>query len=67
MPYATAPPAEKLNDTADKLLSTAERCRRLSAWIIDRRATDALLQLAEECEQRAGELQEQTGERGRQG
>jgi len=47
-----------LNETAEKLLTTAERCRRLSAWIIDRRATEALLQLAEECEAQIEELRQ---------
>ena len=50
---------DKVNETADKLLTTAERCRRLSAWIIDRPTIEALLQLAKECEERADELRQQ--------
>ena len=61
MPDATTPPAERLNETADKLLATAERCYRLARGITDRRAIEALLQLAEECETRAEELRQRGG------
>ena len=58
MPHAPALPTDRLNETAEKLLTTAERCRRLSAWIIDRRASEALLQLAGECEAQVEELRQ---------
>jgi hypothetical protein len=45
--------SEKLQETADKLLASAERCYRLARGITDRQAITALLQLGEECEQRA--------------
>ena len=45
--------SERLQETADKLLATAERCYRLARGITDRQAIEALLQLAEECEERA--------------
>src|SRR5262249_44174118 len=61
MPHAPAPPTDRLDETADKLLATAERCYRLARGITDRGATDALLQLAEECEQRAEELRQRGG------
>jgi hypothetical protein len=44
--------------TITKLLATAERCRRLATWIVDRRACESLLGLAEECEVKAAELRE---------
>jgi len=49
---------------AGKLRSTADRWRRLAGWIIDRQATEALLLLANECDERAAELQNQTTECG---
>jgi len=54
---------DKLNDTVDKLLTTVERCRRLSSWITDRKAIQALLQLTTECDERAVELREQADKR----
>ena len=42
--------SDRLQETADKLLATAERCYRLARGITDRRAIEALLQLGEECE-----------------
>src|SRR5262249_10515408 len=57
MPH-TAPPPDRLSETTDNLLATAERCRRLSTWIIDRRASEALLQLAGECEAQVEELRQ---------
>jgi hypothetical protein len=50
--------SEKLQRTADTLLTTAERCYRLARGITDRQAIEALLRLAEECEQRAEELRD---------
>jgi len=58
MLYSTAPPIERLHETAYTLLATAERCRRLATWITDRQAIEALLRLAEECEQRAEKLRD---------
>ena len=61
------PTPEQLQATIDGLLQTAERCYRLVRGITDRQAIEALVRLAEECEQRAEELQEQTEEPGRRG
>jgi|GraSoiStandDraft_60_1057301.scaffolds.fasta_scaffold314724_1 hypothetical protein len=44
-----------------RLLETAERCYRLARGITDRQAIEALLRLAEECEQRADELRQGGG------
>ena len=56
-----APPTtDRLETAADRLLETAERCYRLARGITDRQAIEALLQLAEECEERAAELRKQT-------
>jgi hypothetical protein len=49
----TVEPTDRLHETADKLLATAERCYRLAAGITDLQAIAALRQLAQECEQRA--------------
>jgi hypothetical protein len=49
-----------LKEIADRLLATAERCYRLARGITDRQAIEALLSLAEECEERAEELRKQT-------
>ena len=51
---------DTLESTIETLLATAGRCRRLAGWIIDRQATKALLQLAEECEEKAEELRKET-------
>jgi hypothetical protein len=59
MPHAPLAP-DTLDSTIETLLATAERCRRLANWIIDRQATKALLGLAKECEERAAELRKQT-------
>jgi len=64
MPLAPPTATDKLNDTPDKLRSTADRCRRLAGWIIDRQTTEVLLLLANECDERAAELQNQTTECG---
>jgi len=58
---AYAPRTDRLSETADKLLDTAERCYRLAHGITDRQAIEALLQLAQECEQRAEELRQHGG------
>ena len=50
------PTPEQLQTAIDRLLDTAERCYRLARGITDRQATEALLRLAEQCEQRAEEL-----------
>jgi hypothetical protein len=47
-----------LQPTITKLLATAERCRRLATWIVDRRTCESLLKLADESEVKAAELQE---------
>ena len=52
------PTPEQLQRTIDTLLETAERCYLLARRITDRQAMESLLQLAEECEQRAEELRE---------
>jgi len=59
MPNAPTIP-DTLDHTTGTLLATADRCRRLAGWIIDRQATEALLQLARECEEEAAELRRQT-------
>ena len=64
MPSTGLPTPEQLQATIDRLLQTAERCYRLARGIIDRKAIEALVRLAEECEERAEELQEQTEEPG---
>jgi hypothetical protein len=46
----------RLQETAETLLATAERCRRLARGITDLRAIAALWQLAEESEERANVL-----------
>jgi hypothetical protein len=45
-----------LQSTITKLLATAERCRRLATWIVDRQTCESLRALAEESELRAAEL-----------
>lgn len=61
MPAERSEISDKLRESADTLLATAERCYRLARGITDRQAIEALLKLAEECEQRAAELR-QNGE-----
>jgi NTP pyrophosphatase (non-canonical NTP hydrolase) len=51
---------DTLDSTIETLLATAERSRRLAGWTTDRQATRALLQLAEECEEKAEELRKET-------
>ena len=60
MPDRPVPPNERLKETTDTLLATAERCYRLARSITDRQAVEALLRVAEECEERADELRNQT-------
>lgn len=60
MPYAPPIITDQLQTTMDTLLATAERCYRLARGITDRQAIEALLRLAEECEERAEELRKQT-------
>jgi len=62
MPHAPPTATDRLNDTPDKLRSTADRCRRLAGWIIDRQPIEALLQLAKECEEATAELRKQSSE-----
>jgi hypothetical protein len=52
----SATPPERLLETADTLLATAERCYRLARWITDRPAIEALLEMARECEAKAEAL-----------
>ena len=47
-----------LQPTITKLLATAERCRRLATWMVDRQTCESLLELAEESEVSAAELRE---------
>jgi hypothetical protein len=47
-----------LQPTITKLLATAERCRRLATWMVDRQTCERLLELAEESEVSAAELRE---------
>ena len=62
MPHAPTIP-DTLDSTIETLLATAERCRRLAVWLVDRRTTEALLQLAKECDEKAAELRDQAIER----
>ena len=60
----SAPPPEapeRLLETADTLLATAERCYRMAGGIIDRQAIVALWQLAEEYEERAAAIRRGAG------
>src|ERR1051325_3648368 len=52
MPHAPPTATHRLNDTPDTLRSTADRRGRLAGWIIDRQTTEALLRLANECDER---------------
>ena len=54
-------PHDRLEETTDKLLATAERCYRLAGGITDRQAIVALWQLAEECEKRAAAIRRGAG------
>jgi hypothetical protein len=67
MPSTGSPTPEQLQSTIDRLLETAERCYRLARGITDRQAVEGLVPLAEECEQRAEELQQETEKPGRRG
>ena len=57
MPF-TGPTPDRLQTTINKLLATAERCRRLAAFVTDRETCGRLLELAQESEEQAGALQE---------
>jgi len=57
MPF-TGPTPDRLQTTINKLLATAERCRRLAAFVTDREACGRLLELAQESEEQAGALQQ---------
>jgi hypothetical protein len=50
--------ADKVQETIGTLLATTERCRRLAASITDRQTVESLLQIAQECEERAAALRE---------
>jgi hypothetical protein len=55
-------PDEPLAQAAiNKLLETADRCRRIATSITDRQTCDRLLEMAKECEGRASELQGKRG------
>jgi len=56
MPSAGLPTPEQLQATIDRLLETAERCYRLARGITDQQTIDAMVRIAEECEERAEEL-----------
>jgi len=58
MPSAGLPTPEQLQATIDRLLETAERCYRLARVTTDSQVIEALVRLAEECEQRAEELRQ---------
>ena len=49
-------PPEWLEEAAEALLETAERCYRLARGITDRAVIEKLLELAQECEARAEAL-----------
>jgi hypothetical protein len=66
MACADPPTADQLQAAIDRLLETAERYP-LARGITDRQAMEALVRLAEECEQRAEELQQQMEDGTRQG
>jgi hypothetical protein len=52
-----------LQDAINKLLETAQRCRRLAGGITDRATHERMLEMAKECEERAAELRDQAIER----
>ena len=58
MPFR--PDRDSLQSTPERLLDTAERCRRLANSVIDRLTSHRLLEMAKECEERAAELRKQT-------
>ena len=58
MPSASLPTPEQLQATIDRLLETAERCYRLARGITDQQTIDAMVRIAEECEERAEELRQ---------
>jgi hypothetical protein len=47
---------ERFEETADKLLATAERCFRLAMQITDRNTIERLLEVARECEEKAAAI-----------
>jgi hypothetical protein len=56
MSYAATP--DRVQTTINKLLATAERCRRLAPFVTDRETCGRLLELARESEEEAGALQQ---------
>jgi len=60
MPSADPTP-EQLQTAIDRLLETAERCYRLARGVTDRQTIDAMVRIAEECEERAGDLRQHSG------
>jgi len=56
MSYAATP--ERVQTTINKLLATAERCRRLAPFVTDRETCGRLLDLARESEVEADALQQ---------
>ena len=56
MPYSPLIP-DSLQATIQRLLQSAERCRRFAASITDSQTTERLLEMAKECEERAEALE----------
>jgi hypothetical protein len=52
---------DRLQETAEKLLATAERCFRLAMSITDRKTIERLLEMARECEERAAAIRRGSG------
>jgi len=60
MPSADPTP-EQLQTAIDRLLEAAERCYRLARGVTDRQTIDAMVRIAEECEERAEDLRQHSG------
>ena len=58
MPFSDATTPEQLQATINSLLETARRCRRLCAKITDNETCRRLLELANDCEEKAEELRQ---------
>jgi hypothetical protein len=54
-------PPDKVQDSIDALLATADRCYRLAAGISDRKTVERLLEMARECEERAAAIRRGAG------
>ena len=54
------PDEPPLQDAINKLLESAQRCRRIAGSITDRLTRDLLLEMAKECEDKAEGLRKQT-------